>query len=173
MAGQLGHKTLRPLFIETPVNVFLQFWRRYRPTPIAVSVPEGMNTVHRTEQTLVNHGHRLDIARVEEALLTREEDFAGLKMFVIHLFALCHRVADGLFAEYMLTCIIRIEYDLAVCEQRRCHHYRVDALVIKQLVIIFIRLGFRHHLESLVQGRLIHVGEGNHVDFRILKQEAE
>ena len=146
----------------------LQFRRWNRTTPIVVSIPERLDSGNLTEYTLMNHLHGLDIAWVEQTLLTGEEDVVHFLMLVVHRQALVHCESDCLFAKYLLASFAGINKNLIVRIQRSNNQNGIDGLVIQQLAVVAIDFCLWSNFQSFVNGWLINVTDGCHLGFRIL-----
>ena len=93
-------------------------------------------------------------------------------MFHIHIVALLHIVTDSLLAEHVLSGVESIESNLTVGVERSGDNHSVNVLVVEQVSVVAIYLGFRSHFKRFVDRWLVNVGDSHDVDFRVLHQKA-
>ena len=116
--------------------------------------------------------HDLNVARVEEALLSGEKYFAGGEVLLIHVETLFHSVAYGLFAVNVLAGIEGIHHYVIMGVERRCHNHGIYVFVGQKGSVVFVGFGFGRYFESRLQRGLIDVGQCHYPGFRIAGYEA-
>ena len=76
VASEFGHQSFRRFAIQAPVDEPFEFGAWHRASPVAVTVPVGVDSINFAEHSGMNHFHSLDVSRVEQTLLAGEENTA-------------------------------------------------------------------------------------------------
>ena len=120
----------------------------------------------------MNHLHRFDVTRVEQTLLTSEENLSRATMFLIHTVTLFHRKTYRLLTKYMLSCVESIQDDFTMRTKRGSYEYGIYRLIFQHFPVVTIHFGIRHKFQCALDRRFINVAQCYDLDFGVLSQKS-
>ena len=168
MASEFRHQSFWELFVKTPIYQAFQIGWRYRTSPIPIPIPESTDGIYFTKGTCMNHLHCFNVTRIEQTLLSCEENLSRATMLLIHTVTLFHRETYWLFTEHMLSCVESIQYDLTMRAKRSSYEYSIYRLIFQHFPVVTIHFGIRCKFQCVLNRRFINVAQCYNIDFGVL-----